>query len=380
MIITSPDKCTGCAACANVCPVQAITMAEDAIGHLFPSIDPGKCINCALCEKICPGNRKNAMGNEPMITYAAWAKDEKEHSSSTSGGVAAVLARTIVEAGGVAYGCTCNPGGIISHERIACVDDLWKLKGSKYVQSEIGLAYQQAKADLEQGTRVLFTGTPCQIAGLKSFLRRNYENLYTVDLVCHGVPPQRLLFDHLQAQGISRDTVDQIRFREGAEYYLSALSNGVILYRKHEFQDLYCVGFADCLYSRASCANCQYAQKERMGDVTVGDFHRLGIMEPFDYSENKSISLLLVNTDRGNEIITQCKERLVLTQRTYDEARNGNPQLVHPAYRRGNYDAFVKRYKQFGFEKAAWKTLRIRRYKNLLLRIMRTVRSKKNGG
>lgn len=378
--ITSPEKCTGCAACANACSVQAITMAEDAIGHLFPSIDPAKCVNCAFCEKVCPSNRYHDMGNEPKITYAAWAKDQKEHNSSTSGGVAAVLARTVVEAGGAAYGCTCNPGGIISHQRIACVDNLWKLKGSKYVQSKIGLSYQQAKADLEQGTCVLFTGTPCQIAGLRSFLGQDYENLYTADLVCHGVPPQKLLFEHLQAQGISRDTVDQVRFREGAEYYLSALSKDVILYRKHEFQDLYCAGFTDCLYSRASCANCQYARKARMGDVTLSDFHQLGVTEPFAFPENRSISSLLINTDKGNEIIRQCGDRLNLTQRTFEEAQNGNPQLVHPAYRRGNYDAFVERYKRYGFEKAARKTLRIRRCKNLILRIMRTVQSKKNGG
>lgn len=378
-IITSKENCTGCEACANACPVEAITMSEDVIGHVFPCVDINKCINCSLCKKVCPSNQCD-IGNIPFITYAAWATDHDEHKSSTSGGVAAVLARKTVEADGVVYGCTCKPGGIISHERIDRVDDLWKLKGSKYVQSKIGLAYQQAKIDLEQGTRVLFVGTPCQIAGLRCFLRRDYENLFTVDLICHGVPPQRLLFEHLEARGISRNAVDQISFREGTEYYLSVFSKGVVQYRKHEFQDLYCAGFADCLYSRASCINCKYAQKKRMGDLTIGDFHRLGVEEPFDFPENRSISLLLVNTDRGNEFITQCKEHLKLVQRTYEEAQKGNPQLCYPSHRKGNYNIFVKLYKKYGFEKAARKTMKVRRYKNILLQIMRFVQTWKNGG
>lgn len=190
--IVESKFCTGCAACVNSCPNDALIMWENEVGHLFPAVDTNKCIECGLCERICPSINEIS-GKLPNKTFASWAKDINEHNSSTSGGIAAVLSRHMIAKGGIVYGCVCNPGGLIFHQRIDKESELSKLKGSKYVQSEIGNAFRLVNEDLKRGKQVLFIGTPCQIAGLRNSVKKD-ENLVLVDLVCHGVPPPKASF------------------------------------------------------------------------------------------------------------------------------------------------------------------------------------------
>ena len=190
------DKCTGCSACYNVCRHQAINMVEDSLGHLHPEIDSDKCFGCHLCQISCPViNKQNLL--YPKSCYALALLEEKDLMESASGGAATALMRAVVSEGGIVYGCTGEDVFHVHHIRVDSLKDIQRLRGSKYVQSEIGTTYREVLKDLKDEKMVLFTGTPCQIAGLKSFLRKDYSNLATMDLVCHGVPSQKMLTENV---------------------------------------------------------------------------------------------------------------------------------------------------------------------------------------
>ncbi|HRT82594.1 MAG TPA: Coenzyme F420 hydrogenase/dehydrogenase, beta subunit C-terminal domain, partial [Oscillospiraceae bacterium] len=231
MKICEKEECFGCFACVSVCPQTCITMEEDdAIGHIYPIIDNDRCIRCGLCQSVCPVLVKPEKRSLEKA-YAAYSLDEKEHEVSSSGGVAACFSRNVISDGGVVYGCSSKMDNGISHIRVESADQLFLLQGSKYVHSHIKSTYIQAKEDLRMGKQVLFTGTPCQIAGLKSFLKKDYENLLTVDLVCHGVPSQRLLFDEIKDYDYSRNLVS-FRELEGMFLKISSPESGNLVLRK----------------------------------------------------------------------------------------------------------------------------------------------------
>ena len=183
------NKCTGCFACANACPVGAIQMLPGKVGHLFPTI-LDKCIECNKCIKTCPVNNPVEL-QKPIKTLAFWIKDDEEHQTSTSGGAAACFTNYILEEGGTVYGCASLPHGVIEHIRIDKKEDAFKLKGSKYVHSHINKTYQLIKADLKSGKKVLFIGLPCQVAGLKRYIGNNFDNLFTCEIICHSNPSKK---------------------------------------------------------------------------------------------------------------------------------------------------------------------------------------------
>ena len=197
--ICEKEKCTACAACMNICAHNAITMeAYSSLGYVYPVIDASKCVDCGLCAKTCPAN--NPIGlHKPLKAFAAISKNHDDLMTSASGGASSVLCQTILKRGGIVYGCVQRNYKDIAHRRISSYEDYTLMKGSKYVQSNIGYIYRDVKADLNNGKEVLFTGTPCQIAGLKAYLRKDYERLYLVDLVCHGVPSQKLLREDVES-------------------------------------------------------------------------------------------------------------------------------------------------------------------------------------
>lgn len=357
--VCQENKCTGCLACYNICPVSAISLEENCVGHVLPAIIEEKCTNCGLCRKVCPSLDNKPTLNKPRNTYAAWANDKVEHETSTSGGVAAVLSRYVLSREGVVYGCICDSCANVKHEKINSEIDLIKLKGSKYVQSNIGFIYKSVKSHLESGITVLFTGTPCQVAGLKGYLKKPYSNLYTLDLVCHGVPPQKLLREHIATLGITAEDIDKIQFRNNSDYVLYIGGGSGELYKKGELEDIYLAGFNDSLFVRESCIKCPYAQASRVADITVGDFHGLGTSIPFKEKTDGSISLLMVNSHKGQELINDCRHNLTLYERTLEEAVCGNAQLQHATVRRANYNKFVKLYKKYGYREDTKKRLYI---------------------
>ena len=370
MEICVKEKCTGCSACATVCPNACITMAEDEIGHFIPVIDEEKCTNCGACQKMCPNN-KQIERNKPHKAYAAVSADNKDYQTSSSGGAASVFSKYIVENGGAVYGCTGTKGYDICHIRVDNIDELAKLKGSKYVESRMGNTFELIKNDLQDDKTVLFIGTPCQCAGAKSLFSK-YDNFYAVDLICHGVPPQKLLKEHL-SEKLNKEP-DEIRFREGADFCFKAIKNGKVINQYSNLFDLYYIGFFKSLYYRNSCYNCSYANSERCSDITIGDFWGLGKSEIAQKHKN-GVSVVLVNTKKGEQLFENCQNEFLYEQRDVDEAVNGNAQLRRPSFKHKNTEKFRRIYPKLGFKKAAGRCLIINRIKYLILAAYNKVRN-----
>lgn len=329
--VCESNKCTGCWACVNICPKHCISMSIGALGHLFPTIDTSTCVECGLCQKICPSNHPGKK-RLPLHTFAAWAKDDEEYKTSTSGGIGSVLARHVIRNGGIVYGCAFLEDFDVRHVRVDNEDDLVLLKGSKYVQSSIKDTYCQVKTDLQSNIKVLFIGTPCQVAGLKHYLRKDYEGLYAVDLICHGVPSIEFLKQHVKEKTGS-DKVDYVRFRsESTDYVMSVVVSGVEHHRsnlwKERYQDEYYNAFIDGYSSRGSCHTCCYAGKERISDITIGDFW--GLNDDLPIEHKNGISCVLVNSEQGIHLFDSIRPSLNCYERNLEEAVRGNDQLRTP--------------------------------------------------
>lgn len=369
MEICIAEKCTGCTACVSVCKQRCISMVENGIGHFVPSIDISRCIDCGACQNVCPNNNR-VEKHEPIKAYAAASNDLEEYKSSSSGGVAAVLARYMVENGGVVYGCTGTNGYDICHIRIDNTKELYRLKGSKYVESRIGDTYDNIRKDLKNGLTVMFIGMPCQCAGAIQLFGNN-EQFYAIDLVCHGVPPQRLLREHLQTK-ISVSP-DKISLRNGSHYKLTACLDNKVLYTRMDLLDLYFTGFDKQLYFRQSCYSCIYAERKRVSDITVGDFH--GIKDRgklINYTDG--LSVVLINTKRGLQLFDEIRDRLDYEEHDKEEAIAGNPQLRRPSFKHKNTDKFMRLYPKLGFSKSAGRCLFINRIKYLILSVYQNIK------
>ena len=367
------NKCTGCFACANACSVGAIQMLPGKIGHLFPTI-LDKCIECNKCIKTCPVNNPVEL-QKPIKTLAFWIKDDEEHQTSTSGGAAACFTNYILEEGGTVYGCASLSHGVIEHIRIDKKEDAFKLKGSKYVHSHINNTYQLIKADLKSGKKVLFIGLPCQVAGLKRYIGKENANLFAIDLICHGVPSQQVLFEYIESLGIKRDEVSVVAFREAKGYYLTIKSSGRSVYYKNECKDLYYMAFNDNLCFRDSCFTCRYSAPERVGDLTIGDFWGLGKQEPFNYTPHGHVSVVLVNNSKGELLMKSCSDKYEAVERSLDEAVAGNHNLKSPSVA-PNAEKFHFLYGKVSIQRALKKCLWKRRMKAPILPIVQWVLSK----
>lgn len=352
--ICNTSICTGCAACMNRCPKQCINMREDnKLGHLYPQIDNDKCIDCGACIKVCPANHALEL-RTPITAYAGWDKSEREYISSTSGGAASAFARYIIRQGGVVYGCAMLPDIKVNHMRIDSLDDIAKLKGSKYVQSTIGMIYKNVREDLRKGEKVLFIGTPCQVAGVRSFIGKEIaENLYTIDLICHGTPPLAYLRKHILKK--TKGAVpDEIFFRKGAYLLLLLLLGGKEIYRsslfEQRYQDTYYNTFFDGFSYRESCHTCRYAQPQRVSDVTIGDFW--GLRDDLPLEHPHGCSVLLPITEKGKELIEGIRQEFNLYERTVEEAVVGNDQLRHPKEKDWRISLFMTLFPLLGISKA----------------------------
>lgn len=324
--------CCGCNACAEICPKHCIYMVEDAKGFLYPQVDNSICIECGTCEKVCPIDTAKDLLMTPLKAFAAWNKNRKEHLSSSSGGAAYVLSSYILDAGGVVYGCTAD-GIYVRHIRIENKSELYKLQGSKYVQSDVRGLFKNVKDDLKNGKSVLFIGTPCQVAGLKNYIGRNVEHLYLVDLICHGVPSQKMLHDHIKHVAKEKE-IQKIAFRKGNNYIFSVESsnfNYCVNLWETPYEDIYIKGFFDSLISRPSCYKCPFACPDRVSDITIGDFWGLHNREFLPKETQDGISVLLPMTDKGLNMIHLVESNMHILERSVDEAVNGNSQLRYPS-------------------------------------------------
>lgn len=359
--ICSKDLCTGCGACLNICPHSAIDMLENNIGYIYPTIDAGKCVDCGLCVKICPVNHPIEK-KSPLQAYAVYSKTEKDRDTSASGGASSVITSHILLDGGVIYGSVQNSYTDIKCERISDLKDVSKIKGSKYVQSPLGDNLRKAKKDLRDGKKVVFTGTPCQIAGLKAYLGKGYKNLYTIDLVCHGVPSARLLKDNVNlilpkrknSADLSTLKVsfrDKNRNRKKIEFFFTLMDNRKIYYKRLFPDDYYISGFMSGLFFRRNCFFCMYAESNRISDITIADFWGCKSSLP-EMDENLGVSLVLANTERGVKLFDKIKNELVYEERPVEEAVCGNGQLMNAYPKPLNYEEFQKSYQALGYKQS----------------------------
>ncbi len=329
--------CTGCGLCAARCPKHCITMEVGFLGHLHPVIDQAKCIDCGLCQKGCPSLNEIVSGY-PRKAYAAWSKDNQDYVTSTSGGAASVLSQYVISEGGVVYGCSVLPNVKIAHIRVDKQEDLYKLKGSKYVQSQIAEIIPQLRTDVKTGSKVLFIGTPCQVAAIKQMFKSVPDNLYLVDIICHGTPSNQFLKDYIEKNlKIDSGKVTDVKFRLPDAFSLCVFEKDKLLYKSnnlwtHRYEDLYYNTFIDGFTYRDSCFTCHYAKPQRISDITIGDFWGLGNeVSDKEIPEHKNgISCVLPITDKGMALVEKVSRYLNIYERPVTEAINGNDQLRAP--------------------------------------------------
>ena len=352
-MICKKEKCTGCYACYNICPKNAIEMKEDEYGNIYACINNEKCIECKICKKVCPQINEMEL-KAPLTVYAMYNKDKNIRQQSTSGGAATTFYTKVLKEKGIVYGAS-NLFGKETFDfiRIDKLDDLYKVKGSKYVHCYIKDTFKKVKEDLVSNKLVLFIGTPCQIAGLKSFLMKEYDNLITVDLVCHGVPSQKLLFDNLKDYRIDKKDIYYITFRDDNGFRLKVYDKDKKLnVSKTSNEDYYYKNFLRGNIYRENCYSCRYARRQRIADITIGDFWGLDKNSKVYDDESKGISLIMPITPKGLELVNSITDESIIEERTIEEATKENQQLNHPMYRKKEYLKYKKYYPKYGYKYA----------------------------
>lgn len=351
--IVDKQACCGCSACVQRCPKHCISLREDSEGFLYPQVDTESCIDCGLCEKVCPMLHHSEEVRKPLAVYAAKNKDEEIRRTSSSGGVFTALAEEIIREGGVVFGACFNSDWEVVHDYTETVEGLSRFRGSKYVQSRIGETYSQAETFLKAGRKVLFSGTPCQIAGMRKFLKKEYENLLTADVICHGVPSPGVWREYLKeeiARQRGKNTVlprpipekdvlvEGISFRDktlGWKKFSFALALSTTNGSGEKFsfcsrmplnENLFLRGFLADLYLRPSCYACPFKCGESGSDVTLGDFWGLQEVMP-ELDDDKGMTALLVNNERGKEWLDKTDISLIPTE--YEKVFRSNPALEH---------------------------------------------------
>ncbi len=376
MIDLKKTDCCGCGACAFACPVDAIEMKPDENGFIYPVFDTEKCISCSLCDRTCVYGR--AERKSPDEVYAAVGRCDL--SRSASGGMFASFAEAFVSDGGAVFGAALTPaddGFISEHRRAEHISDLDALKGSKYVQSDISGAYPEIRACLDNGKRVLFSGTPCQCAAVKDYFESDL--LYTVELVCHGVPSNELFNKFIAYEEKKRGRrITAFRFRtKKAGWGLTAeltFADGKKEYIAPEYLSYYQL-FLDGKTYRENCYTCPYASDKRGSDVTIGDFWNIELSRPdLLTGENaldpeKGISCLCINTEKGRELLESYGSCIIKHPASYGEASRYNGQMTRPSARPTDREKILALAKDYSdLDRAYRRSRRPIRAKNALRR------------
>lgn len=366
MDICPKDKCTGCYACVNACNRGCISMQEDELGCMHPVVDETNCVNCGLCKSSCPNNVVLRFAY-PSKCYASWIDDKEKRKICASGGIGTCMSEYVIKHGGVVFGSKYDAEMTPIMTYTEKIEELENFKGSRYVQSLVGNdTYKKVRTFLRNGRLVLFVGTPCQVAGLKTFLRKDYDNLITVDLICHGVCPTKYLKEevaYLTEKYKLKDIAD-IRFRgnDGNNYRLTLWNKDrrklfprdnyrEKIFRLDLSQQYYIKGFLLGVSMRENCYSCNYSKPERVSDITIGDFIGLGKTIPFDFPTH-NVSSVTTNTQKGfvfYEKMAVETEALTNIERDYQERLQYKPSLMHPFERHPLNAEFVRLCKLRGY-------------------------------
>jgi len=371
--IEAYKKCCGCCACLNVCPKNAIEMNEDENGFLYPRINKDLCIHCGLCKSVCEFNAyRNEIDNSNLKVKVACSKNDELLKKSSSGGIFATIAQRFIQDNGIVYGCALQKeNGFLKpmHIRTDNEIDLTKIQGTKYVQSYIGEIYSNVKEDLRTGKKVLFSGTPCQIAGLKGYLKNtNTENLFLIDIICHGTPNIQM-FEAYQKflQGKYRGEIKELIFRNKENGWNTKGIKGRVIIKTsngkekkvniNQHNSAYIYLFIEGATQREECYSCPYASNKREGDITIGDYWGIDKVHPELLKENggkldlsKGISCLLVNNKKGEDLVNISQGDIILFESNFENVIKKNGQLVHPCKPRVNRDEIMQIYRSKGYE------------------------------
>ena len=348
--------CCGCEACVQVCPKNCIDFSSDAQGFLYPEVNKESCIDCGLCEKVCPViNKTNQSKNNPSTLYAVKSSDDAIRQQSSSGGFFSLLADYVLTKGGVVYGAAFDAAFNVCHTRVDKIEDLYKLRGSKYVQSRIGQTFRECKDDLKAGKLVLFTGTPCQISALGHFLRKDYDNLIKVEVVCHGVPSPMIYQQYLNEtviKDVEDRTITKVNFRtklgSWKKYFFTVEYNDrgeICEYRECVTDSLYMKGFLSDLYIRPSCFECHAKNLTSGADFTIADFWGQEYTFP-EFDDDKGVSAVLANTVKAQDIFNQITA--VVLEKPFADFIKYNPSVVKSPVQTCSYNKFWKLYTKTG--------------------------------
>lgn len=359
--LADKSQCTGCTACVSICTKKCIQMKKDTAGFYFPElIEPSACITCGTCEQICPvlANKKAEQNHLSTSAYAAFSNNNTLRLESSSGGIFSELAVVILKQGGVIYGASYDDEGVVRHIGIEDQKELGKLRGAKYSQSILGDTFLTLKKQLDSGKIVLFSGTPCQAAGLKSFLKRDYENLVCIDFVCHGVPSPmvwekyvkyRLRTDH-------SDTFPQhINLRNKESGWSNYAYSAAFTYsdKKRYFckngDDPFMQLFVKDYILRESCSSCQFKGYNRVSDITLGDFWGIWNIDP-KMDDNKGTSLILTHTAKGEKMMNAVSGNIKCERVCLEQAARENPSLLRSSVHKQNRDIILKTIESENFQ------------------------------
>lgn len=349
--ITDKSQCCGCTACAGVCAHDAITMQPDVMGFLYPVVDTDKCIDCGLCEKVCAFNdHYDTSRNLPHPdAYAARHKDMHEVETSRSGAAFIAISDLVLERGGVVYGAGYTDHFRVVHKRATTKEERDEFKGSKYVQSDMNTVFREVKKDLKEGLTVLFSGTPCQTAGLNSYIGKKLrEHLVLVDIVCHGVPGPNLWRDYLAyLEKKHGDKICCVNFRDKQEYGWKAHKETFKFVNRGGKMNFTYLFYQHIMF-RPSCGKCYFANTKRPSDITIADYWGWEKTDPDMNKDDKGVSLILVNTDKGREIFDSIKDRMTVIPAKLEDCLQ--PNLQHPSVFNKEWQKFERDYERKGFE------------------------------
>lgn len=358
MEICEKDKCTGCQACMNICPVGAIAFREDRKGFLYPDVSE-KCVGCNACKKVCPRNTGILINQSEPVVYAAFTKNKVTRKNSSSGGIFMELAKSVLEQKGIVVASRLSDDcKAVFFDSCETVDELKKFQGSKYVQSQPGLIFRQVKEKLTAGRKVLFVGVPCQVDGLKKYLNKKYDNLLTVDIICHGAPSPKLWRDYCShLENVYGAKVVDVSYRykkpNWTRFSLKADFDNGKSYVKSKFDDPYLISFLKEISMRESCHSCEYTSTHRTGDITLADFWGYHSYDFKMRNTERGISLVLINTKKGEESFDNIKREIEFQKRTIKEAIGGNRSLKEPWKKNPMSEDFWNEYTMGGgLEKA----------------------------
>lgn len=361
LISKNKTECCACSACVHACPQTCISMVEDVEGFAYPVVDTSNCINCHLCEKVCPVEHPDNSSDINPDTYAVLLKDVVQRKKSSSGGAFYAIASFVLKNQGIVVGATMDEQHQVHHIAVETMDELYRLRGSKYVQSNLENVFLTVKKALQDDRWCYFVGTGCQVAGLKAFLRNNNSKLITSDLVCHGVPSQKLFDKHISyLEEKYHDKVINYQFRNNESWGVCEICDFAnrkqVMNPSYQLSP-YLFSFMYAMTYRYSCYDCKFAKIPRQGDITLADYW--GVKEFFPQVDVRhGVSLVLVNTETGKLVWNQVKEVCEYYQSNVFDGAKHNGNLVQKSEKPSVRDGIYERISAEGYKKVAKTTFK----------------------